>query len=101
MRNITQNFTFRYALKHKIIRDLKIVTEHVGDLVVEGKGYFNPHASVLDIFERYMVDIDFIRWNGTDIKPVLEVTGNLEEISEAAVRYFASQFSGYELKAAS
>jgi len=40
------------------------VTEHVGDLVVEGRGCLNPSASVLDIFDRYMVDIDFVKWNG-------------------------------------
>ena len=35
------------------------------------------------------VDIDFVKWNGTDIKPVLEVMGNMDEIEEAAVRHFA------------
>jgi hypothetical protein len=35
------------------------------------------------------VDIDFVRWNGTDIRPVLEVTGGMDEITEAAIRYFA------------
>ena len=83
-------FSFQYPLKHKVVRDLRIVTEHVGDLVVEGMGYFDPSASSLDIFDRYTVDIDFVRWNGTDIKPVLEVTGYLDEIMEAAVRHFAA-----------
>jgi hypothetical protein len=68
------------------------VTEHVGDLQVEGVGYFNPSASRLDIFDRYSVDIDFVKWNGADIKPVLEVTGGLDEIIEASIRYFASEF---------
>ncbi|HEY0433348.1 MAG TPA: hypothetical protein VGC95_05720, partial [Chitinophagaceae bacterium] len=72
-----------------VVRDLKIVTEHVGDLVVEGIGYFNPSASVLDIFDRYSVDIEFVKWNDTDIRPVLEVTGAMDDITEAAVRYFA------------
>ena len=84
-----REFTFHYPLKHKVVRDLKIVTEKVGDLEVEGVGYFNPSASVLDIFDRYAVDIDFVKWNGTDIKPVLEVMGNMDEIEEAAVRHFA------------
>lgn len=89
MRKAKKDFMFRYPLKHKVVRDLKIVTEHVGDLEVECIGYFNPKASVLDIFERYAVDIEWIKWNGTDIKPVLEVTGTMEEITEAAVRHFA------------
>ena len=86
-----KEFTFHYPLKHKVVRDLKIVTEHVGDLVVEGVGYLNPSASVLDIFDRYNVDIDFVKWNNTDIKPVLEVTGTMDEIVEAAIRYFARE----------
>lgn len=82
-------FRFIYPLKHKVVRDLKIVTEHIGDLTVEGVGYFNSSASPIDVFDRYTVDIDFVRWNGTDIKPVLEVMGNMEDIEEAAIRYFA------------
>lgn len=91
MRNTTKDFRFYFPLKHKVVRDLKIVTEHVGDLEVEGVGYFNPSASRLDIFDRYTVDIDFVKWNGTDIKTVLEITGGMEEIIEASVRYFASE----------
>ena len=86
-------FTFHYPLCHKVVRDLKIVSEHVGDLVVEGTGYFNPSASSLDIFERYAVDIDFVKWKGADIKPVLEVTGSMDEIIESATRHFASVYA--------
>ena len=92
MKNTTQDFRFYFPLKHKVVRDLKIVTEYIGDLSVEGVGYFNPSASRLDIFDRYAVDIDFVRWNGTDIKAVLEVTGGMEDIIEASVRYFATAF---------
>ena len=83
-----------------MVRDLKIVTEHVGDLEIEGKGYFNPSASVLDIFDRYAVDIDFVKWQGTDIKPVLEVTGVMDEITEATIRFFAQEFQNNIGKAA-
>ena len=100
MRNTTKEFKFYFPLKNKVVRDLKIITEHVGDLEVEGTGYFNPSASQLDIFDRYSVDIDFVRWNGTDIKPVLEVTGGLDEIIEASIRYFASEFENQIGKAA-
>jgi hypothetical protein len=100
MRNTTQEFSFHYPLKHKVVRDLKIVTEHIGDLKVEGVGYFNSSASMLDIFDRYTVDIDFVKWNGADIKPVLEVTGAMEEIQEAAIRYFAGAFENEIGKAA-
>ena len=98
---IHKEFTFRYPLKHKVVRDLKIVTEHIGDLVVEGIGYFDPSASVLDIFERYSVDIDLVKWNGADIKPVLEVTGVMDDVVEAATRYVANEFEqGWNRKAA-
>ena len=100
MKKTSSDFSFHYPLKHKVVRNLRIVTEHVGDLVIEGKGYFNPAASVFDLFERYQVDIDYIRWNGTDIKAVLEVTGTLEAISEAAVRYFAASMENAVGKAA-
>ena len=63
-------------------------------------GYFNPSASVLDIFDRYAVDIDFVKWKGTDIKPVLEVTGAMDEIVEAAIRYFAHEFESSMNRAA-
>ena len=100
MKGIKQDFVFHYPLKHKVVRDLKVVTEHVGDLVIEGTGYFNPSASPIDVFDRYTVDIDFVRWNGTDIKPVLEVTGNLEEVEEASIRYFANLLENDMKKAA-
>src|SRR4029079_5700478 len=97
---IHKEFTFHYPLKHKVVRNLKIVTEHVGDLIVEGIGYFDPSASMLDIFDRYSVDIDFVKWNGTDIKPVLEVTGVIDDIVEAAIRNFANEFENNSTKKA-
>ncbi|HVG40516.1 MAG TPA: hypothetical protein VM888_02800, partial [Chitinophagaceae bacterium] len=96
-RKLRQEFVFHYPLKHKVVRDLKIVTEQVGELVVEGLGYFDPSASILtDIEDRYAADIDFIKWNGTDIKSVLEVCGGLEEIEEATIRHLASVFENKE-----
>ena len=100
MRNTKKEFRFYYPLKHKIVRDLRIVTEHIGDLEIEGVGYFDPSASMLDIFDRYNVDIDFVRWNGNDIKPVLEITGGMDDIVEASIRYFANEFENGMGKAA-
>ena len=100
MNRIQQEFVFHYPLKHKVVRDLKIVTEHVGDLVVEGMGYFDPSASPIDVFDRYSVDIDFVKWNGTDIRQVLEVTGQMEDLEEASIRYFANLLENGMQKAA-
>jgi len=99
-KRLEKEFYFLYPLKHKVVRDLKIVTEHVGDLLIEGKGYFNPEASPIDVFDRYSVDIDFVRWQGTDIKPVLEVSGQLGDLEEAAIRYFAQLLESGQAKAA-
>jgi hypothetical protein len=85
-------FELTYPLKHKVVRDCKIVTEHVGDLLVSGYAYCDPTASKMDLFERYTVDIDNIMWNGSDIKSVLEITGGIEEIDEYCLRHAVSLF---------
>lgn len=88
MKKLQKSFGFTYPLSHKIVRNLRIVKEHVGDLAVEGSVSFNPSVGRLTSLEdRYEVEIDFIRWNGTDIKPVLELTGLIDEVQEAALRY--------------
>jgi hypothetical protein len=93
MRQATKNFDFQFPLNHKIVRNLKIVNEHVGDLQVEGSASLNPSVSILShLDERYTVDIDFVKWNGMDIKPVLELTGLMDDIQEAALRHCVSLF---------
>jgi hypothetical protein len=86
---LNKPFEFKFPLKNKVVRNLKIVTETVGDLIVEGTAYFDPSFSILDIDDRYSADIDFVKWNGADIKPVLEVTGAMDDIEEAALRFIA------------
>ncbi len=94
-RRIRKEFTFQYPLLQKVVRNCRLVTEHIGDLSVEGIGYFNPSSSPFDSEgTRYNVDIDFIKWNGTDIKPVLEVSGMMEEVTDATIRYIATLFEG-------
>lgn len=89
----TREFSFHYPLTQKVVRKYRIVTERVGDLVVEGTAYFNPTVSPFDTENnRYDVDIDFIKWNDTDIRPVIEVSGMLDDITEAAIRYVPSLF---------
>jgi hypothetical protein len=100
MAKTAREFSFHFTLKRKTVRNLKLVTEPVGKLEISGTGYFDPAASVLDIFERFSVDVDFVRWKGTDIRPVLEVTGGMEEITEASVRYFAANYQAGIDKAA-
>ena len=93
MKKVKKEFCFRYPLNQKVVRNLRIVNEHIGDLEVEGSVVFNPSVSILShLEERYSMDIDFIKWNGTDIKPVLELTGLMDEIGEAALRHCAGLF---------
>ena len=79
---LRHEFSFNYPLTHSVVRNLKIVNEKVGDLTVEGTGYYNPYTE--DIDNQYQVDIDFVKWNGTDIKQVLDVLGAMDEIEIAA-----------------
>src|SRR5687768_16460579 len=89
MKKIKKEVSFTYTLKHNVVSNLKIVTEQIGDLTCECVGTFNPTTSPLNIYERYSVDIDFIKWNGQDIKPVLQLTDMIADIEEAALKAFA------------
>lgn len=92
MKRVATPFQFSFPLNHKVVRNLKIVNEHVGDLQVEGSVTINANASVLShLDERFAVDVDYIKWNGTDIKPVLELTGLMEDVQEAALRHCAAR----------
>lgn len=64
-------FTLTYPLTHKVVRDLKIVTEKVADLRVEGVRY--PSGDY---------DVEYVWYDITDIKPVLEAIGYLEDICD-------------------
>jgi hypothetical protein len=98
-KKVTREFSFHYPLTQKVVRNYRIVTEQVGELVVEGVAYFNPTVSPFDAeHNRYDVDIDFIKWNDTDIKPVVEVSGLIEDITEAAIRYVPGLFLSEPVK---
>jgi hypothetical protein len=89
-----KNFEFNFPLSQKVVENLRIVTKHIGDLEVSGVAYFNPNVSALDLEDnRYSADIDFVKWNGTDIKPVLEALRMLDDIEEAAIRHAAYLFT--------
>lgn len=91
-----QDFQMDYPLSRQVVRGLKIVTETVGNLIVTGVAYCDENFSKLEYDSRYSLDIDFITWNGTDIKEVLEVTGGIEEIEEYVLRNIAELFEKEE-----
>lgn len=92
MQTYKKNFDFKFPLNHKVVRNLKIVNEHVGNLTVQGSASKNANESRLSS-ERFTIDIDFVKWNGTDIKPVLEMTALMDDIHDATEKYVAALFS--------
>jgi len=98
-RRIEKTFAYSFPLTQKVVRNCQLVTEHIGDLMIEGVGYYDPTVSRLDTeHNRYDADIAFIKWNGADIKPVLEVTGMMDDITDATVQYIATLFEAGSLK---
>lgn len=92
MAKLSKEFQFNFPLTQKVVRDLRIVTEHVGDLTIEGVAYCNTNESIISE-DRYSVDIDYVKWNGTDIRTVLEIIGGMDGIGEAALRHCACLFT--------
>jgi hypothetical protein len=93
---LKQHFEITYPLTHKVVRDLKIVTEHIGDLIVTGTAYCDPTVLKTEVDDRYSIDIDFVKWNGADIKPVLVVTDTLDDIEEFCIQKAACLFEKEE-----
>lgn len=98
-RRLQKPFAYSFPLTHKVVRNCQLITEHIGDLTVEGVGYYDPSISRLDTeHSRYDADIDFVKWNGADIKPVLELSGMMDDIADATVQYIATLFQAGSLK---
>ena len=105
MAKIESSFQFNFPLKHKSVQRvegaLKLITLYVGDLQVEGVAYqYKPHFNERGQQPTHSVDIDFIKWNGMDIKPVLEVIDALimSDIEDAAIKHAAAIFSTLNTK---
>lgn len=87
-------FQFNFPLTKKVVRNCQFEWDYIGDLEIAGVGYFNPNASVIDVDNRYSADIDFVKWQGQDIKSVLEMTSEatMDEIFSAALQHIAGLF---------
>lgn len=94
--DLQKSFSFEYPLVQKVIRNCRIQNEFAGNLVVEGSATPKKGGSITDpLEEQFSVDIDFIKWNGQDIKPVLETEPSgllLLSIYEAALNHTAYLF---------
>jgi hypothetical protein len=89
---LRKNFSFTYSLTKKVVRDLKIVTEKL-PLIVSVVGYQDTSASTLEPLERWTVDIEAVHYEEKNILEVLDFSGTLEQIEEAAIRYAAELFT--------
>jgi hypothetical protein len=78
-----QAFALTYGLTQKVVRDLKIVTEKVADLRIEGVRY--PSGDV---------DIDFVWYGAEDIKAILEALGDIDRLYEYCQDYFQEKEAG-------
>lgn len=90
---IRKNQTFTFPLNRKVVRNLRIVTEHIGDLEVTYTGYCNTAYSNLEPDERYSVDIESITFNGAEVLPLIDGLGSLDEIIESALNNCAYVFN--------
>lgn len=86
-------FKFDYDLKQKVVRDLRIVTLHL-PLRVEGMGCMESESPVTEPDARWTADIEAIYYDGKEVRELLDFTGTLEEIEEAAAHHVAELFQG-------
>lgn len=87
-----QDFSFDFPLIERGWKKGRVTTTHVGTLNISGIAYKDTRISILES-GRYTADIDFVMFNGTDIKPVLFAMDKMEEIEQAAEQHAAFVFS--------
>jgi hypothetical protein len=84
-------FEMHYPLRHEVIRNLRFVTEHEGDLIIKGSAALDPTIAPLSPGKRISVSIGSVEYNGVDILPVLHVFDVYSDI-EAYAEKKAPQF---------
>lgn len=92
MNKHSAHFQFTHNLYQSTVRDLRIVKEKIGEIIVSGTAYLDDRHPVTQPFLRYSADIDFCYYNGTDVKPLLVWAGEMDTIEEEAVRKAALLF---------
>jgi alpha-glucosidase (family GH31 glycosyl hydrolase) len=93
---VSKPFYFTYP-HTKIVVDLSrgrgYSTVHICDLDIQGKVYHHTHSSVLDAPEdRFEADIDYIMYEGNNIKEVLEPTDLFDKIYSACIAHASLLF---------
>jgi hypothetical protein len=92
---ISKPFEFEFPVTQKLVRNLRVVTECVGNLQISGMAYMDPYESILSE-DRYGFDFDYIKWNGVDVRPLLEAIGDMNLLAEATLSHAAYVFEAYK-----
>lgn len=97
MAKISRYFQFNFPLNKRIVKDLRLLTLHVGDLQVFGKAYYDQSIPYFSTDEsRYSVEIESLKWNGTEVLDLFQVTQLdtiLADIEEAAIQHASFLFN--------
>lgn len=91
-------FTFEFILNNRVndlTRPRGFRFDDVAKLEVSGTIYHRPGTK-----EPYQADIDFVKWNGVNIKPILvsdQAEGFYSQIQDAAIQHAEYRFSNPEV----
>jgi hypothetical protein len=90
----SHRFVMDYTFTHKVVRNLKIVTEAVADFRVEGYGFVDPTFPPYQIEERYRVTIDAVWFEGVNLINILNADCGvtMPAIYDAALNHFAKEY---------
>jgi hypothetical protein len=86
-----QPFSLQFPLTHKVVRNLRIVTEKVGTLLIKGTRCYSPYTN------DYAVSIDAIYYEGVNVLPLIQLVNMYEEIEEWCYRQMTDLFASEEV----
>lgn len=88
-----KSFQFIFPYNKIVFKNGRKQYEHIADLTIEGVAEHWPNVSKMEpAHDRFNVDIDFVKYNGIDVKPLLEESALMDEISDAAFNHAAFIF---------
>ena len=87
----SMNFIFNYSMTHKVVRNCRFQYDHLGDLTISFTARKAKYSNASDpIEEQYLIDIQSVSLEGTDIPmAILTYTGLIEELEQAALHHVA------------
>lgn len=82
MQKIIKIFNLPISVSSKPVKKLKLVTDHIGVLIVEFAVVLNSAS------KGFYIDLQAVYWNDSNILSVLQAADGFEEIEEAANQFF-------------